>query len=87
VGLGQRWQNSKADKASIAYDRGLEAMQANNPVGADAAFTQAAEGGQRGLQGPGPAATRQYRPRTRQPRSPTAVMFDEAAKASGDPLF
>jgi len=39
------WQTSKADKASIAYDRGMESMQANNPVGADAAFTQAAREG------------------------------------------
>ena len=39
------FQTSKADKASIAFERGLESLEANNPVGADAAFTQAAAEG------------------------------------------
>ena len=39
------WQTSKADKASVAYDRGLESLEANNPIGADAAFIQAAKDG------------------------------------------
>lgn len=79
-------QTSRADKASIAYDRGMESMQANNPVGADAAFTQAAREGNGA-----------YKALSLMQRAGIAVdanrisdainLFDEAAKASGDPLL
>jgi hypothetical protein len=34
----QSYQTNQADKASAAYDRGMIALQADNPSGADAAF-------------------------------------------------
>ena len=80
------WQTSKADKASVAYDRGLESLEANNPVGADAAFLRAAKDGNGA-----------YRSMALQQRAgialaanrvPDAIaLLDEAAKASGDPLL
>jgi hypothetical protein len=82
----QTMETSKADKASIAYERGLEAMQANNPVGADAAFVQAAKEGNGA-----------YKSLALQHRAGIALdagrdtealaLMDEAAKASRDPLF
>ena len=38
-------QTSQANKASVAYDRGMEALQANNLTGADTAFAEAAKAG------------------------------------------
>jgi hypothetical protein len=80
------WQTSKAEKASIAYDRGLESLQADNPVGADAAFVQAVNEGNGAykalalMQRAGIAVDAN--------RIPDAVrLLDEAAGASGDPLL
>lgn len=82
----QSMETSKADKASLAYDRGLEALQSNNPVGADAAFTQAAKEGNGA-----------YKSLALQQRAGIALdagrdaealsLMDEAAKASRDPLI
>lgn len=82
----QTMETSKADKASIAYERGLESMGANNPVGADAAFVQAADEGNGA-----------YRSLALQQRAqialdagkiPEAVAFlDDAAKASRDSIL
>jgi hypothetical protein len=82
----QSWQTGKADRASIAYQRGLESLQANNPVGADAAFVQAAKEGN----GAYKAMALQHRAAIalRDNRVPAAVeLFDEAAKASRDPML
>ena len=38
----QKMETSKAAKASIAYERGLESLESDNLVGAEAAFVQAA---------------------------------------------
>jgi hypothetical protein len=79
-------QTSKADKASVAFDRGLESLQANNPVGADAAFTQAADVGN----GAYKAMALMHRAgiAVEANRIPDALrLFDEAAKASRDPLL
>ncbi|MDP3800807.1 tetratricopeptide repeat protein [Brevundimonas sp.] len=80
------WQTSKADKASVAYDRGLESLQAGNPVGADAAFVQAAKEGNDAykvmalMQRAGIALEAN--------RIPDAIrLLDEAAKASRDALL
>lgn len=80
------WQTSRADKASVAYDRGVESLAANNPVGADAAFAQAAKVGNGAykamalMQRAGIAADAN--------RVPEAIAYlDEAAKASRDPLI
>jgi hypothetical protein len=80
------WQTSRADKASIAYERGLESLQANNPVGADAAFTQAAKEGNGA-----------YKAMALMQRAGIALAagrdaealahLDEAAKATRDPLI
>lgn len=80
------WQTSKADKASLAYDRGMESMEANNPIGADAAFIQAAKDGNGA-----------YRSMALQQRAAIALAanrvpeaiehLDAAAKASSDPLL
>lgn len=82
----QTMETSKADKASIAYERGLESMGANNPVGADAAFVQAAAEGNGA-----------YRSLALQQRAEIAVMagkvpeavafLDDAAKASRDSIL
>jgi hypothetical protein len=79
-------QTSKADKASIAYDRGMQSMQANNPVGADAAFTQAAKEGNGAYKALALMARAGIAVDAN--RIPDAIgLFDEAAKASGDPLL
>jgi len=82
----QSWQTSRADKASVAYDRGMEALQANNATGANAAFVEAAEAGNGAykalalMQQAGVAVTDN--------RIPDAIrLFDEAAKASNDPVI
>lgn len=80
------WQTSRAEKASLAYDRGLEALQANNPVTADAAFIQAAKEGNGA-----------YKAMALMHRSGIALeagrdadalaLMDEAAKATRNPLI
>ena len=82
----ESWQTSKADKASAAYDRGLESLQANNPVTADAAFVQAVKEGNGA-----------YKALALMQRSGIALndhrdaealtLMDEAAKAAHDPLL
>lgn len=80
------WQTSKADKASVAYDRGLESLQAGNPVGAEAAFVQAANEGNgaykaMALMGRAGIALDANR------ASDALRLLDEAADASRDPLL
>ena len=80
------WQNSKADKASDAYDRGMEALQADNTAGAQSAFEEAAKVGN--------AA---YRSLALQQQAGLAVtanreadairLLDEAAKAASSPII
>ncbi|MCS6625006.1 tetratricopeptide repeat protein [Roseibacterium beibuensis] len=82
----QKMETSKADKASIAYQRGLESLESNNLIGADAAFVQAADEGNAAYK----ALALQHRAgiALQQNRIPAAVeLFDEAAAASRDPLL
>ncbi len=82
----QKMETSKADKASIAYQRGLESLESDNLVGAEAAFVQAADEGNAAYK----ALALQHRAgiAVRQNRIPAAVeLFDEAAAASRDPLL
>jgi hypothetical protein len=80
------WQTSKADKASIAYDRGLESLEANNPVGADAAFVQAANEGNGAYRSM--ALSQRAGIAVQANRIPEAIAhLDAAAKASRDPLL
>ncbi|MGH7019069.1 MAG: tetratricopeptide repeat protein [Brevundimonas sp.] len=82
----QSYQTNQADKASAAYDRGMTALQANNPSGADAAFAEAAKSGNGAykalalMQQAGIAVTAN--------KTDDAVkLFDDAAKAAGDPII
>ncbi len=80
------WQTSKADKASVAYDRGLESLEANNPIGADAAFIQAAKDGNGAYKAM--ALSQRAGIALAANRVPEALaLLDEAAKASSDPLL
>ncbi|MBW8302830.1 MAG: tetratricopeptide repeat protein [Brevundimonas sp.] len=82
----QKMETSRADKASIAYQRGLDSLEANNLVGAEAAFVQAAGEGNAAYK----ALALQHRAgiAAQQNRIPAAVeLFDEAAAASRDPLL
>lgn len=82
----QSFQTGKADKASAAYERGMEALEAGNSDGANAAFGEAADVGNGAykalalMQQAGIAVTAD--------RTEEAVrLFDEAAKAAGDPII
>lgn len=82
----QSYQTNQADKASAAYDRGMVALQANNPTGADAAFAEAAKSGNGAykalalMQQAGIAVTAN--------KNDEAVkLFDEAARFAGDPII
>ena len=82
----QSYQTNQADKASAAYDRGMTALQANNPSGADAAFAEAVKSGNGAykalalMQQAGIAVTAN--------KTQDAVkLFDDAAKAAGDPII
>ena len=82
----QKMETSKADKASIAYQRGLDSLEANNLVGADAAFTQAINEGNAAYK----ALALNHRAgiAVQQNRIPAAVeLFDEAAAATREPLM
>jgi len=82
----QKMETSKADKASIAYQRGLESLEANNLVGADAAFVQAVDEGNAAYK----ALALQHRAgiAVQQNRIPAAVeLLDEAAGATRDSLL
>lgn len=80
------WQTRQADEASAAYDRGIEALQGNNPAGAEAAFAEAEKKGNRAYR----AMALQHRAALAlgENRIPQAIeLFDEAAKVGGDPLL
>jgi hypothetical protein len=80
------YQNSQADKASVAYERGVEALASNDIEAARTAFVEAAEVGNSA-----------YKSMALQQQAGLAVaanndaeairLFDEAAKASGDPIL
>jgi hypothetical protein len=81
-----RWQTSKADTASVAYDRGLESLEAGNPVGADAAFIQAVNEGNGAYKAL--ALSQRAGIALADNRVPEAIAhLDEAARASRDPLL
>ena len=80
------YQNSKADKASAAYDRGLEALQTGNTTGAGAAFLEAQNEGN----GAYKALALQQRAglAVADKKIPQAIaLFDEAAKTASDPIL
>ncbi|CAN5408582.1 tetratricopeptide repeat protein [soil metagenome] len=80
------FQNSKADKASVAYERGVEAIGTGDTAGARTAFVEAAKEGNGA-----------YKSMALQQQAGLAVsanndveairLFDEAAKAASDPIL
>ncbi|HEY1072124.1 tetratricopeptide repeat protein [Brevundimonas sp.] len=82
----QSYVTNQADKASVAYDRGMEALQANNPSGADAAFAEAAKSGNGAYKAL--ALMQQAGIAVSANKTQDAVkLFDDAAKAAGDPII
>jgi len=80
------WQTSQANKASVAYDRGMEALQANNLTGADTAFAEAAKAGNGAYKVL--ALSQQAGLALQRNNKDEAVrLLDQAAKASRDPLL
>ncbi len=82
----QSFQTSQAGKASVAYQRGLEALQSGDAAGAESAFAEAEKSGNGAYkalalqQRAGIAVTAN--------RIPDAVaLFDQAAKAASDPIL
>ena len=82
----QSYQTSRAETASVAYQRGLEALQAGDTATADTAFIEAADAGSGAYeslalqQRAGIAVTAN--------RLPEAIaLFDQAAEADGDPVL
>lgn len=75
------WQEHKAAKASVAYDRGLKAMQSGDRAAADAAFAEAAKVGTRGYKTL--ALMQRGHILISQDKAAEAVkLFDEAAEAA-----
>ena len=82
----QSYVTNQADKASAAYDRGMTALQANNPSGADAAFAEAAKSGNGAYKAL--ALMQQAGIAVSANKTDDAVkLFDDAAKAAGDPII
>lgn len=82
----QSYQTNQADKASAAYDRGMTALEANNPAGADTAFAEAAKSGNGAYKAL--ALMQQAGIAVSAAKTEDAVrLFDEAAKAAGDPII
>ena len=80
------YQNSQADKASLAYERGVEALSSGNNAGAKAAFEESAKVGNGAYKA---LALQQQAGLAEAANNPTEAirLFDEAAKASGDPIL
>lgn len=80
------WRTNQADTASVAYEQGLEALQAGNAAGANAAFVKAVETGAPGYKAL--ALMQQAGIALDENKIEEAVrLFDEAAKASRDPVL
>jgi len=81
----QSYVSSQADKASAAYEKGVEALQSGKSAEADAAFAEAAKvgGGYKVL-----ALMQQGGLALAEKKTTEAVaLFDEAAKATRDPIL
>jgi hypothetical protein len=80
------FQNSKADKASVAYERGVEALQTGNTAAAKAAFEESAKEGNGAYKS---MALQQQAglAETANNDAEAIRLFEEAAKASNDPIL
>jgi hypothetical protein len=80
------WRTNAADKASVAYDRGVQAMSRNDLSAADAAFTEAAGAGSSAyksmalMQRAGVALLRNQ-------EAQAVTLLDQAGKADRSPLL
>lgn len=82
----QSWQTNEGDKASAAYQRGIEAAAAGDMAKANTEFGAAADTGSRGYKAL--ALMQQAAIALSQDKTDEAIrLFDEAAKASGDPIL
>ena len=82
----QSYQTSQADKASAAYDRGMEALAAQNGAAAQTAFAEAVKVGNGAYKSM--ALSQQAGIAIRDNRVAEGIrLFDEAAKAGGDPIL
>ncbi len=82
----QSYQTGRAHTASVSYQRGLEALQAGDAAGAESAFAEAEKAGN----GAYKSLALQQRAgiAVAANRIPDAVaLFDQAAKAEGDPIL
>lgn len=82
----QSYQTSRAHAGSVAYQRGLEALQSGDQAGAETAFVEAGDKGN----GAYKALALQQRAgiAVAANRIPDAIrLLDEAAEASGDPII
>ena len=80
------YQTGRASKGAEAYDRGLEALRGGKPADARAAFQEAVDQGNGAYKSM--ALQQQAAQALDANKIPDAVrLFDEAAKASGDPII
>ncbi len=81
-----RFQTSQAEKAAVAYDRGLEALEQNNAAGAETAFAEAQKvgnGAYKALALNQRAGLALQRGEAQQ----AVELFDQAVKADKDPIL
>jgi len=82
----QSWETGRAEKAAVAYDRGLEAMQRNDLAGAEAAFAEAEKAGNAAYKAL--ALNQRAGVAVSQNRIAEAIeLLDQAVRANGDPLL
>lgn len=82
----QSWETGRAEKAAVAYDRGLEAMQRNDLAGAEAAFAEAEKVGNAAYKAL--ALNQRAGVAVSQNRIAEAIeLLNQAARANGDPLL
>lgn len=82
----QSFQTSRAHAGSVAYQRGLEALQNGNTAGAETAFTEAEKAGNGAYKAL--ALNQRAGLAVVANRIPAAIeLFDQAAKASSDPIL
>lgn len=80
------WQSSKADKASVAYDRGMVALEANDAKAADEAFAEVVTVGNGAYKALG-LMQRAGIAVSADKTTEAVALFDEAAKATREPVL
>ena len=82
----QSFQTSRAHAGSVAYQRGVEALQSGDTAGAETAFTEAGDKGNGAYKSM--ALQQRAGIAVAANRIPDAIqLFDGAAEASGDPIL